>query len=676
MAYISLYRKWRPQTFADIFGQDHVVGTLVNAIRTGQVHHALLFTGTRGTGKTSTARIFAKALNCERGPTPEPCNVCEQCRSITDGTNLDVVEIDAASHGSVDDTRDLREKASYAPAAARFKVYIIDEAHMVTPQGFNAMLKVLEEPPEHVRFVFCTTEPQKVIEAIRSRCQQHDFRRVRAARLVEHFVQVCEAEGVEAEPAALEMIARAADGSVRDGQSRLDQVLTFVGGGRIRLDDVAKVLGALPDELRFELAEALAAHRVGEVFACVERVAEAGYDLHQFAREALEHTRDLYVTRVAPESATLVDATAERRERLAAQAERFGPGELGRVVRILGDLYLDLRTATDQRLVLEVGLARAALPEASLDADALLARIERLERRLAIGQAEAATGTPSPPRSEVTAAPPRPGGGEETGRTAEVRAAPATAQGSGAAEGGRTSGGRRRATETAAGEPPAEDAAPPSGGRRQATPEPKPARDRSGSPRQAAAEEPAPDWAAPAPPAAPVDLDLVVRSWPLVLEKVRAASRVVATFLDHGRPVALDGRQVVVEFPQQARFYADALGQEGRSRRVDAAMDAVLGGNLEIRIRLGQGTVELAVEEPPLAGRSGPPDLVSVEFEVDPDNDAGEELDADADARAVADWAAQQLGGEVIEERPNDAETRRSSAPKKRGSGGSRSRRQ
>jgi DNA polymerase-3 subunit gamma/tau len=676
MAYISLYRKWRPQTFADIFGQDHVVGTLVNAIRTGQIHHALLFTGTRGTGKTSTARIFAKALNCERGPTPEPCNACDQCRSITDGTNLDVVEIDAASHGSVDDTRDLREKASYAPAAARFKVYIIDEAHMVTPQGFNAMLKVLEEPPEHVRFVFCTTEPQKVIEAIRSRCQQHDFRRVRAARLVEHFAQVCEAEGVEADPAALEMIARAADGSVRDGQSRLDQVLTFVGGGRIRLDDVAKVLGALPDELRFELAEALAAHRVGEVFACVERVAEAGHDLHQFAREALEHARDLYVTKVAPSSATLVDATAERRERLAAQAERFGPGELGRVVRILGDLYLDLRTATDQRLVLEVGLARAALPEASLDADALLARIERLERRLAIGEPEGTAGTPAP--REVAAAPPRPGGREEAGSlSAEVGAVSTTSQGSAAVEGGqargKAGGGRRRAgaAETAAASPAA---APPSGGRDQATPEAKPARRKSGSARKAAAEEPASGWTAPAPPAAPVDLELVVRSWPLVLEKVRAASRVVATFLDHGRPVALEGRQVVVEFPQQARFYADALGQEGRNRRVDAALDAVLGGNLEIRIRLGQGTVELAVEGPPLAGQSGPPDLVAAEFEVDPDNDAGEELDADADARAVADWAAQQLGGEVIEERPNDAEKRRGPAGRKRGSGGSGSR--
>src|SRR5512132_1579667 len=295
MAYVSLYRKYRPQTFHDIVGQDHVTGTLVNAIQTGQVHHAMLFCGTRGTGKTSTARVLAKALNCVRGPTPEPCNVCDACVSITDGTNLDVTEIDAASHGSVDDARDLREKASYAPAAARYKVYIIDEAHMVTTQGFNAMLKVLEEPPEHVRFVFATTEPHKVIEAIRSRCQRHDFRRVRTALLVEHFAKICAAEGVDVEPAALELVARAADGSVRDGLSRLDQVLTYVSTGQVRLADVARVLGALPTELRFDLGDALAAHRVADVFTLLERVVDAGIDLAQFARESLEHVRDLLV---------------------------------------------------------------------------------------------------------------------------------------------------------------------------------------------------------------------------------------------------------------------------------------------------------------------------------------------------------------------------------------------
>ena len=617
MAYVSLYRKWRPQTFADVVGQDHVIGTLVNAIRSGQVHHAMLFSGTRGTGKTTTARLLAKALNCVHGPTPEPCNACEPCRSITDGTNLDVVEIDAASHGSVDDARDLREKASYAPAAARFKVYIVDEAHMVTPQGFNAMLKVLEEPPEHVRFVFCTTEPHKVIEAIRSRCQQHDFRRIPAAVLVADFAKICAGEGVDIEPSALELVARAAGGSHRDGLSRLDQVLTFAGK-RVTLADVAQVLGALPTELRFDLAEALAAHRVGDVFACVQRVVDAGHDLHQFAREALEHLRDLLVLQVAPDSTTLVDVTAETRERLAAQAERFGPGELGRLIRILGDVYLDLRTATDQRLVLEVGLARAALPEASVDADALLARIERLERRLAIGPGAAPAG-PAPPPAPAAPTPP----------PAAARPAPAP------------------------------------------TPRREPARaaDRDPVPSEPAAAEP-PDWeAAPAAtPTAPVDLELVRRSWPLVVERVQGASRVTASFLGHGRPVGLEGKLLVVELPRDKRFEAEALGKDGRNRQVNTVLEQVLGGGLEIRVVVG----EAASAPPP---EPGPPEVVDApaEFDVDPERDEGQPLDADADARAVADWAARQLGGEVIEERPNDGPGRGSGAgPRSKGRSGGR----
>ena len=619
MAYVSLYRKWRPQTFADIVGQDHVTGTLVNAIRTGQVHHAMLFTGTRGTGKTSTARVLAKALNCERGPTPEPDNTCEQCRSITGGTNLDVVEIDAASHGSVDDARDLREKASYAPAAARYKVYIVDEAHMVTTQGFNAMLKVLEEPPEHVRFVFCTTEPHKVIEAIRSRCQRHDFRRIRTAALVQDFARICEAEGVDIEPAALELVARAADGSHRDGLSRLDQVLTYAGP-KVTLADVAQVLGALPAELRFDLAEALAAHRVADVLASVERVVDAGHDLQQFAREALEHLRDLYVLRVAPESTTLVDVTAETRERLGAQAERFGPGELGRLVRIVGETYLDLRTATDQRLVLEVGLAKAALPEASLDADALLTRIERLERRLSIATTEAPA--PAAPASHPA---PAAEAGEETGATTPSRSAAAA---------------RRKAV-------PAAGAA---------------------AKAVAAAAQEEPGWApAEALANVPVDLDLVRRSWPLVIERVQANSRVTASFLGNGQPVALEGRQVVVELPRDKRFEAEALTKDGRNRQVDAVLEAMLGGGLQIRVVVGDQPAADPPEDPgsPAAGPAEPPPVA--EFEVDPANDEGRPLDADADARAVADWAAKELGGQVIEERPNQGAARRGAGSRTRG---------
>ncbi len=637
MSYISLYRKWRPQTFADVVGQDHVVGTLVNAIQTGQVHHAMLFTGTRGTGKTSTARILAKALNCERGPTPEPCNVCDACRSITDGTNLDVVEIDAASHGSVDDARDLREKASYAPAAARFKVYIVDEAHMVTPQGFNAMLKVLEEPPEHVRFIFCTTEPHKVIEAIRSRCQRHDFRRIRTAVLAEYFAKICAAEGVDVEPAAIEAVARAADGSVRDGLSRLDQVLTFTGG-HVTLSHVARALGALPVELRFELADALASQRAGDVFACVEQVVDAGHDLQHFAREALEHLRDLYVLRAAPESATLVDVTPETRERLTAQAERFGPGELARALRIVGDVYLDLRTATDQRLVLEVGLARAAMPEASLDADALLARIERLERRLAItgDQATAAT-TVAPPSAPV---------------------APAAA--------------------------PVPPPAPPAPAPRADSPGPPAPAPSAGSGRPTAAAgtegEAVDDWAPPpAPaPAAPVDLDLVRRSWNLVSERVQASSRMTASLLERGRPRALNGNRVVVEFSPHDRFYAEALEKGGRVQQVDAALEAVLGGGLSVQVVIGESVAVVPARDSESAVAPGSPSAEEpaggaaerdpgAEFAIDPDNDEGETLDSDADARAVADWAARELGGQVIEERPNESST--SSDRRTRGSG-------
>src|SRR5215212_3137300 len=637
MAYVSLYRKYRPQTFHDIVGQDHVTGTLVNAIQTGQVHHAMLFCGTRGTGKTSTARVLAKALNCVKGPTPEPCNLCDACVSITAGTNLDVTEIDAASHGSVDDARDLREKASYAPAAARFKVYIIDEAHMVTTQGFNAMLKVLEEPPEYLRYISATTEPHKVIEAIRSRCQRHDFRRIRTAALVQDFARICEAEGVDIEPAALELVARAADGSHRDGLSRLDQVLTFAGQ-KVTLADVAQVLGALPVELRFDLAEALAAHRVADVLACVERVVDAGHDLHQFTREALEHLRDLYVLRVAPASTTLVDVTAETRERLAAQAERFGPGELGRMVGIVGELYLDLRTATDQRLVVEVGLARAAVPEASLDAEALLARIERLERRLSIAGAEApvaaapgpAVAEPATRKAPAQAAPAagaKPGPAATASRAAAAAGAATTGDGSGAG-----------ASETQSGAVPAAQTRP-----------------RSRAKAQAAAEPPAEEagWGpAEAPARVPVDLDLVRRSWPLVLERVQAASRVTASFLGHGRPVALEGRQLVIELPKDRKFEAEALA--GRSRQVDGVLEAMLGGGLETRVVVGEHTGPDDSDPPPAEAAARAPDEV-VEFEVDPANDEGSPLDADADARAVADWAAKELGGKVIEERPNDS---------------------
>ena len=530
-----------------------------------------------------------------------------------------MTEIDAASHGSVDDARDLREKASYAPAAARFKVYIIDEAHMVTTQGFNAMLKVLEEPPEHVRFIFCTTEPHKVIEAIRSRCQRHDFRRIRTAALVQDFARICEAEGVDIEPAALELVARAADGSHRDGLSRLDQVLTFAGP-KVTLADVAQVLGALPVELRFDLAEALAAHRVADVLACVERVVDAGHDLHQFTREALEHLRDLYVLRVAPSSTTLVDVTAETRERLAAQAERFGPGELGRMVTIVGDLYLDLRTATDQRLVVEVGLARAAVPEASLDAEALLARIERLERRLSIAGAESpAPAGPPPAAAEPTARAARPRPRARPRRPRRPRAGPRPRPGRSRRRRPSPGPRRRRPTGRTRRRPRR-----PAGDRRRRRPGSRSTSTWCGGPgrwcwngcRRPAGSRPASSATAGRSPS-------------------RAASWSSSC-------------------PRTGRFEAEALAKDGRNRQVDGVLEAMLGGGLEIRVVVGEHTGPEDPDPPPAEAAPPAPDQV-VEFEVDPANDEGRPMDADADARAVADWAAKELGGKVIEERPNDS---------------------
>ena len=364
------------------------------------------------------------------------------------------------------------------------------------------------------------------------------------------------------------------------------------------------------------------------MLACVERVVDAGHDLHQFTREALEHLRDLYVLRVAPASTTLVDVTPETRERLAAQAERFGPGELGRMVNIVGELHLDLRTATDQRLVVEVGLARAAVPEASLDAEALLARIERLERRLSI------TGGEGPAPARVRRWPSR--------RRGRLRRRPR----------GQVAGGLAAKPDRAALTP-----------RRLPRAEPRSARTPSTSARpsakaKAAAEPPLEEagWGpAEAPAQVPVDLDLVRRSWPLVLERVQAASRVTASFLGHGRPVALEGRQLVVELPRDRRFEAEALA--GRSRQVDGVLEAMLGGGLEIRVVVGEHAGPEEPDPPPADAPAAGQDQV-VEFEVDPANDEGRPLDADADARAVADWAAKELGGKVIEERPNDSAAR------------------
>ncbi|MGI8573933.1 MAG: DNA polymerase III subunit gamma/tau [Egibacteraceae bacterium] len=400
MAYLSLYRKYRSQTFAEIVGQDHVTTTLAHAIDSDRLHHAYLFTGPRGTGKTSTARILAKSLNCEQGPTSEPCNRCVQCVAITEGSSVDVIEIDAASHGGVDDVRDLRDRVAFAPASARRKVYIVDECHMLSTAGWNAFLKTVEEPPDHVVFVFATTEPHKVLATILSRTQRFDFRRIPAENLSTHVAWIGEQEGLTLEPGTIDLLVRSGDGSARDTLSVLDQVIAYTGR-QITVGAVVEVLGATETQLLIDAAELIAAGDVGGTLQLVTRLADAGHDLRQFARDLVEHLRQLLLLKVAPD-AGLVETTPEQLPRLQAQAGRLGQVELLRAVELLAECQAQMRRG-NTRLPLEIALVKSALPEASGDAAALASRLDRMERRAGLESAEPAAVTAAP--TQATPAP-------------------------------------------------------------------------------------------------------------------------------------------------------------------------------------------------------------------------------------------------------------------------------
>ncbi|WP_101832806.1 DNA polymerase III subunit gamma and tau, partial [Frankia canadensis] len=380
----ALYNRYRPATFAQVVGQEHVTDALRKALTTGRLHHAYLFSGPRGCGKTSSARILAASLNCVHGPTPEPCGVCDECVGIRTGSSMDVTEIDAASHGLVDDARDLRERAFFAPASARFKVFVVDEAHMVTTAAFNALLKVVEEPPPYLKFVFATTEPDKVIATIRSRTHHYSFRLVPPGVLRDHLASVCEREGVHVEPSVLPLVVRAGAGSVRDSLSVLDQLLAGADDDGLRYDRAVTLLGMTDGVLLDETVDALAGRDGAALFTVVDKVVSAGHDPRRFATDLLDRFRDLIVMAAVPDAAErgLLDAfSPDQIDRMRTQATAVGPAELSRTADVLHGGLVEMRGTTSPRLMLELILARALLPAAATDPAALMTRLERLERR-------------------------------------------------------------------------------------------------------------------------------------------------------------------------------------------------------------------------------------------------------------------------------------------------------
>lgn len=361
----SLYRKWRSRTFGELIGQDHIKETLTNALRAGRISHAYLFCGPRGTGKTSTARLLAKAINCQNPHDGEPCNQCEMCTAIQDGRAMDLIEIDAASNRGIDEIRELRDKVGFAPSQAKYKFYILDEVHMLTPEAFNALLKTLEEPPGHAVFVLVTTEPHRIPQTITSRCQRFDFRRIRLKDLLSKLERICREEGLDIEPAALDLVARSATGSLRDAESLLDQLLAY-GSERVTLDYVQNLLGVIPTESVARLVDHLVQRDTAAGLALINRVADEGADLRQYNREIVEYLHGLLLLKSG--NSDWLNVTAEALEGMTAQAQSFELPDLIRVLRLFSQADQALRNSPQPQLPLELAFLDACTTEAARDA--------------------------------------------------------------------------------------------------------------------------------------------------------------------------------------------------------------------------------------------------------------------------------------------------------------------
>ncbi|MFC3454515.1 DNA polymerase III subunit gamma and tau [Amycolatopsis speibonae] len=585
---LALYRKYRPATFAEVVGQEHVTDPLRIALAAGRINHAYLFSGPRGCGKTSSARIMARSLNCAKGPTPDPCGECNSCRNLApEGPgSVDVTELDAASHGGVDDARELRDRAFYAPADSRYRVFIIDEAHMVTTQGFNALLKIVEEPPEHLIFIFATTEPDKVLPTIRSRTHHYPFRLIPPSSMRELLERNVAAEGAKVEPAVYPLVIRAGGGSARDTQSVLDQLLAGAGPDGVDYPRAVSLLGVTDVALIDGMVDALAADDATAVFTTVESLAEAGHDPRRFATDLLDRLRDLVMLRSVPDAGErgLVAAPDDELKKMKEQAGKLEPATLSRYADIVHNGLLEMRGATSPRLVLELLTARMLLPSIAEGTDALLARLERLERRAASAPAPVAGGA----APAVQAAPVAPA----VQAAPVAQAAPASAS---VAPSGEPVREFQRPSQRAAA--PAQQAAPAP----QSAPQPaaQPAAQPVARP-EPVAERPAaptPPPAAPAPAAASsgeTDVDGIRGRWPQVQAAIRKVpgGAVTGAMLTQASVVSVEGTAVTLT--HSAEPVARRLSEPQHTERIAAAFKAVFDGDWQVRCVHGAAPVRQA----------------------------------------------------------------------------------
>ncbi|GAB2870767.1 DNA polymerase III subunit gamma and tau [Nocardioides pacificus] len=717
---LALYRRYRPETFAEVIGQDHVTEPLRNALANNRVNHAYLFSGPRGCGKTTSARILARSLNCESAPTSDPCGTCRSCVDLARGGpgSIDVIEIDAASHGGVDDARDLREKAFFAPVHSRYKVYIIDEAHMVTTQGFNALLKLVEEPPPHLRFIFATTEPDKVLPTIRSRTHHYPFRLIPPRLLSSYLSELCEKEGVAIEPAALPLVVRAGAGSARDTLSVLDQLLGGAGAEGVTYALATGLLGYTPDSLLDEVVDAFAAGDGGSVFGVVDKVIETGQDPRRFTEDLLRRLRDLVIVAAVPDAPAtgLIDVSEDQAERLVAQAARFGAVELSRAADIAAAGLTEMRGATAPRLLLELICARVLLPGADDSTDGLMARLDRLEKRMAISG-----GAPSAPIAHIASSPSAPPAAAPTPAVAPAPspAAPSPAAPSPAAPG--PAAPSPAAPSPAPAPPAAEESWPmtavPAAGAPPAEPVPAPP-----APAQpVATQPPAPSQPArveeqPQAPRGGLGLVDVRRLWPDIVEATKQRRRVTWIHLtQHAQVMDVDEKTLTLGFANAGA--RDSFANGGSAEIVRQAAIDVVGVDWKVDAivapgaRPGEGSAAVPAaqaqpafqpqtapgqpaaptpEPPPYDGPEPPPDdappepsptpPVAADRSTDPrsiaaardaiqqtrvagqgeqvdryaaDADARrDDMDADSDGLVGAELLQRELGAQVIEEIP------------------------